>query len=103
MSELKKHGTALVRRAADRVADGIMTGHDWSNNDSELARLQAASLLRECADAVDTLRGEAKVMRDLLREAAGVLETIDSDDADENDELTALLAAIGGALQGATA
>jgi chromosome condensin MukBEF complex kleisin-like MukF subunit len=61
------------------------------------------SLLEDAADELARLRGEAKVLRDLLREAAGVLETIDSEDDAERDELTALLAAIGGALQGAQA
>ncbi len=54
-------------------------------------------------DELTRLRGEAKVLRDLLREAADVLETIDSENDDERDELTALLAAIGGALKGVEA
>ena len=49
-------------------------------------------------DELTRLRGESKVLRGLLREAADVLETIDSDDDTERDELTALLAAIGMAL-----
>lgn len=47
------------------------------------------------------LRGEAKVMRGLLGECADVLETICTDDAEEADELTALLSAIGRALEAA--
>jgi uncharacterized spore protein YtfJ len=49
------------------------------------------------------LRGEAKVLRALLGECADVLETICTDDQDEAEELTALLAAIAGATQGAAA
>ena len=57
MSDLQAHGTALMRRLADAVSAGIVTGHDWPNNQDELTRLQSARLLREAAEELDRLRG----------------------------------------------
>ncbi len=54
--------TSLLRRAADRVAHGITTGHDWPNTDDELARLQAGRLLRECADEIERVRSGVDVL-----------------------------------------
>lgn len=62
MKQIEQYGTALLRRTADRIAAGIITGHDWPNSDDELARLQAASLLRESADKLDRIGGTADVL-----------------------------------------
>lgn len=36
----------LTIRLADRLAEGITTGHDWPNTNDELLRLQCAATLR---------------------------------------------------------
>jgi hypothetical protein len=41
-----KPNAALVRRIADALVAGILTGPDWPNDQKELTRLQAAELLR---------------------------------------------------------
>ncbi len=90
MTDLQKYGLRLVRAAADRVAAGIMTGHDHSNSDSELASLQAASLLRQCADELELLRGQRMVLMELLAECADVIDTM-PDEAETLDEAERLL------------
>lgn len=92
MSDLKKYGLRLVRSAADRVSAGITTGHDWPNNDRELAQLQAARLLRECADEIELLRGQRMVLMELMAEAADVIHNLpdEAETQDEADRLNAL-------------
>lgn len=92
MTDLQKYGLRLVRSAADRVAAGIMTGHDHSNSDDELARLQAASLLRQCADELELLRGQRMVLMELLAECSDVIHNLpdEAETQDEADRLTAL-------------
>ena len=92
MTDLQKYGLRLVRAAADRVAAGILTGHDWPNSDDELARLQASDLLRQCADELALLRGQRMVMMELLAECANVIHNLpdEAETQDEADRLTAL-------------
>jgi len=85
VSDLKKYGLRLVRAAADRVAEGIITGHDWPNSNAELACLQARTLLRECADEVELLRGQRMVLMELLAECADVIHNL-PDEAETQDE-----------------
>lgn len=44
---------ALLRRIADALVVGILTGHDWPNDQKELTRLQAAELLRIFAARIE--------------------------------------------------
>jgi len=49
-------------------------------------------------DTITRLQGEAKVLRELLNQAADILATIDPDDADEGDRLETLIDQIEAAL-----
>lgn len=84
-TDLRKYGTRLLRSAAARVADGIMTGHDWPNNDRELAQLQAASLLRESADEIEALREWAKLAFRVINHVGPLMLTLESETSAEQN------------------
>ena len=70
-----KPNAVLVRRIADALVAGILTGPDWPNDQRELTRLQAAELLRMFASQIEessAISADAALLdalRDLKREA----------------------------------
>jgi hypothetical protein len=89
-TDLRQHGTRLVRRIADDVAHGIVTGHDWPNSQDELTRLQAARLLRECADEIESLREWARLAFQVINNVTPLMLTLEAETSTE-EELTELL------------
>ncbi len=82
--------TALMLRYADKLTAGITTGHDWPNTQDELDRLGAGRLLREAAAQIIAMSGRGGVFLALLREADGVLETVEPEDEHEAQLLAQL-------------
>lgn len=96
-TDLRKHGTRLVRRIADDVAHGIVTGHDWPNSQDELTRLQAARLLRESADEIEALREWAKLAFRVINNVGPLMLTLESEtsaDAEMTDRLREMAEAV---------
>lgn len=96
-TDLRKYGTRLLRSCAARVEDGIMTGHDCSNTDHELARLQGAKLLRESADEIEALREWAKLAFRVINNVGPLMLTLESEtsaDAEMTDRLREMAEAV---------
>lgn len=66
-SQLKKYGTQLLLKAADRLDHNMITGRDWPYTNEELARLQGAELLRESAQEIQRLRAALLAVADAAR------------------------------------
>ena len=88
--DLHTYGLQLLVLAADRLDQGIMTGHDHSNSDDELARLQGARLLRECSAEIKELRGDRETLAWWMAEALGALCEVGADAEDGGESLRML-------------
>lgn len=85
----KPVNTNILRNSADTLEDGILTGHDWPNTQPELDRMNSARWLRMAAAEIDQLRGQRKVLEELLGEAAHVIHNL-PDEAETQEEADAL-------------
>jgi len=63
--------TAQMRRVAERLEGGLITGEHWPNTREERTRLQAAQLLREAADQIDDHAAFARDLSQALNSGDG--------------------------------